>query len=51
MLIGIKMKAELGHNGPLEIYVGLKRIYVHPGILVHFSKMARYIWLIFCMEY
>ena len=55
MLIGIKMKkksvAELGHNGHLKIYVDTKKIYVDPGIYVHLSKMAWYIWLKFCMEY
>ena len=27
------------------------KIYVDPGISVHFAKMAWYIWLKFCMEY
>ena len=46
MLIGIKINksvAELGRNGCLKIYVDPKKIYVDPRIVVHFSKMARYI--------
>ena len=53
MLIDIKMKksvVELGHNDCLKIYVDPK-FYVDPGILVHFSKMALYIWLKFCLVY
>ena len=42
---------ELGHNGRLKIYVHPKKIYVDPGIYVHFSNMARYIRLKFYMEY
>ena len=53
MLIDIEMKksvAELGHDGHLKIYVDPKIIYVDPLIQVTFSKMARYIWLKFCIE-
>ena len=54
MVIDIKMKnpvAEFGHNGRLKFYVDLKKIYVDPNIEIHFSKIARYMWLKFCFEY
>ena len=54
MLIDIKMKKicnGIGQNGRLKIYVDPKKNYVDPGIKPIFSKMVRYIWLKFCMEY
>ena len=48
MLMDIKIKksvGELSHNDHMKIYVDPKIIYVDPGISVHFSKMAGYIWL------
>ena len=36
---------ELGHNGRLNVNVDPKKNFIDPGIYVHFSKMARYIWL------
>ena len=50
-MVDIKMKkksvAELGYSCRLKIYVDPKKLRC-PG---HFSKMARYIWLKFCLEY
>ena len=55
MLIDIKMKkksgAELGHNGRLKIYVEAKKKLRRPRHLSPFTKMAKYIWLKFRMEY